>query len=539
MTAHAPTFTAADIVQSQLIVGLEVHIELATKSKMFSRVASPAHPAAREPAPNSLIDAVTLALPGSLPVMNREAVEMAMLVGLALRCRIAEFAKWDRKSYFYPDMPKAYQISQYDLPLCADGAFDLPATDARGLPDLAKPSRRIGILRAHLEEDAGKLLHEGPGGHAIDFSIVDYNRAGTPLLEVVTQPDFRTADEVVLFAKLLRQTCRALGVTQGVMQKGHMRFEPNINCVLTMKDGSVVRTPIVEVKNLNSFRSLKGAVEFEHMDQPRRFLEDGRLLGPGSKVTRGWDDHALRTIVQRHKEDAHDYRYFPDPDLVPVRVDAVWQERVAARIPVLPLERFRSYVNDFGLGATEASTLADDRPVSDFFEAATDAMVAMGVPRARAGKAAANLLLQSGQKRANELSAAHDSTEPVLICDLGISPSEAAALAALREQGKLGNQGLDDLFGELCAPHAPPTSPALALAEAESLARLRNLLIHRDEAALASWVSAAIAAHPQAAADVRAGKLQAAGRLVGEAMKLAGGAADAKTVRDEILKALS
>jgi aspartyl-tRNA(Asn)/glutamyl-tRNA(Gln) amidotransferase subunit B len=525
-----------DIASVELVVGLEVHVELATRSKMFSRVASPAH-TPREHAPNSLIDPVTLALPGSLPVMNRAAVEMAMLVGLALNCRVAEVTKWDRKSYFYPDMPRAYQISQYDLPLCFDGVFDLPTPDAQGFPDLSAPTRRIGILRAHLEEDAGKLLHEAPGGHHIDFSIVDYNRAGTPLLEVVTQPDFRSADEVVLFAKLLRQTCRALGVTLGVMQKGHMRFEPNINCTLTLRDGTTVRTPIVEVKNLNSFRSLKGAVECERADQPRRWAADGRAAGPGTKTTRGWDDHAQRTTVQREKEDAHDYRYFPDPDLVPVRVDAAWRERVAQRLGRLPLDRFREYVTGFSLGVKEATTLSEDRPVSDFFDAVTDGVVAHGVPRARAGKAAANMLLQSGQKRANERSG--DGGEPVLLHELGITAQEAAALCALREQGMIGNQALDDLFGALCTPdEVRASNGADAFAHVESLARARGLLIQRDDAALAGWAARVIAENPRVADDVRAGKVQAAGRLVGEVMKLAGGAADAKSVREAILKTL-
>ncbi|MFO0832269.1 MAG: Asp-tRNA(Asn)/Glu-tRNA(Gln) amidotransferase subunit GatB [Phycisphaerales bacterium] len=531
-----PQHTAADIARVELIVGMEVHVELATRTKMFSRVASPAHAHAADAAPNTLIDPVTLALPGALPVMNKDAVEMAMLVGLALRCTIADFTKWDRKSYFYPDMPKAYQISQYDLPLCFDGAFDLPAPDAQGFPDLSAPPRRIGILRAHLEEDAGKLLHEAPGGHAIGFSIVDYNRAGTPLLEIVTQPDFRSADEAVLFAKLLRQTCRALGVTQGVMQKGHMRFEPNINCAITMKDGASARTPIVEVKNLNSFRSLKGAIEFELADQPRRYLADGRTAGPGTKSTRGWDDHALRTVPQRDKEDAHDYRYFPDPDLVPVRVDAAWRERVAARMPTLPLERFHACVQQYGLGVKEATALSEERAVSEFYDGVIDGLVALGVPRTRAGKLAANVLLQSGQKRANERSA--EGAEPVLLSELGITPAETAALAHLRETGRISNQSLDELFGEWCGPHVGQLGIAQAAEQAETLAKARGLLIQRNDDALAGWVAAAILAHPQAAADVKAGKLQAAGRLVGEAMKLAGGAADAKVVREAILKAL-
>jgi aspartyl-tRNA(Asn)/glutamyl-tRNA(Gln) amidotransferase subunit B len=267
----------------KLKVGLEVHVELATRTKMFSRCPSPAHPEYDGAAPNTLIDPVVLALPGALPVMNREAVQMAMMVGLALNCSIAQRTKWDRKSYFYPDLPKGYQISQYDLPLCFDGIVSVPAIDDKGFVAEGE-AKQIGIIRAHLEEDAGKLLHEAPGGHAIDFSIVDWNRAGTPLLEIVTQPDFETADQVVSFARMLRNICRFLGVTEGIMQKGHMRFEPNINLILTLEGGKTVATPITEVKNLNSFKSLRGAIEYELTEQPRRWVEDQREMGRGGMM---------------------------------------------------------------------------------------------------------------------------------------------------------------------------------------------------------------------------------------------------------------
>ena len=287
----------AEIAKVELVVGLEVHVELATRTKMFSRAPSIACAEFDSSEPNTCLDPVVLGLPGALPVINREAVEMSMRVGLALGCQIAPVTRWDRKSYFYPDMPKAYQISQYDLPLCFDGSVDLPTPlppdQQRGgqvQVDWDAGTRPIGIIRAHLEEDAGKLLHEAPGGHAIDYSIVDLNRAGTPLLEIVTQPDFRTSDEVVLFCQMLRNICRFLGVTEGVLQKGHMRFEPNINCVLTLADGRLVRTPIVEVKNLNSYKAVRSAIEFELRDQPLRWRNDGREMGRGMKQTRGWDE---------------------------------------------------------------------------------------------------------------------------------------------------------------------------------------------------------------------------------------------------------
>jgi len=515
--------THDDIESVRLVVGLEVHIELATRSKMFSRAPNPAAPAYDGAAPNTLIDPVVLALPGSLPVMNKAAVEMAMMVGLALNCSIAEQTKWDRKSYFYPDLPKSYQISQYDLPLCFDGSLEIPEVDAAGFPNFAGEPRRIGIIRAHLEEDAGKLLHEAPGGHAIDYSIVDYNRAGTPLLEVVTQPEFRSADEVVIFGKMLRDICRFLGVSEGVMQKGHMRFEPNINTQVTLKDGHIVTTPIVEIKNLNSFKALKGAIEYELADQPRRWLHDHRVMGKGTKVTRGWDDARGQTVVQREKEDAHDYRYFPDPDLPPVYVDEAWQGRVRERIPELPMARLRRYMEQFGLGVKEAAALVEERDVCLFYELCVEDLVKLKVERSRAGKVAANMLLQAGARRANE--------RGVQMNELGITPANVAAIGRLREDGRISNQAADELFGVLAEPEQ-------SVRGAEEVAGERGLLIVKDDAALEKWVDEVIAANPKAAEDVRAGKVAAAGRLVGEVMKLAGGKVDAKGVREAVLRKL-
>ncbi|MDX2130778.1 MAG: Asp-tRNA(Asn)/Glu-tRNA(Gln) amidotransferase subunit GatB [Planctomycetota bacterium] len=527
--------TAPQIVSSTLVVGMEVHVELSTRRKMFSGAPSPAAAGGQgfgehDAPPNSLLDPVVLGLPGALPVMNRAAVEMSMLVGLALNCSIGRRPVWDRKSYFYPDMPKAYQISQYQLPLCFDGSFDLPAPDERGFPDPARPGARIGIIRAHLEEDAGKLLHDAPGGGAIDFSILDLNRAGTPLLEIVTHPDFRSAEQCVLFAKLLRATCRLLGVTEGDMQRGHMRFEPNINCVLALADGREVRTPIVEVKNLNSFRSLKGAIEFEHAEQPRRWLADRREMGPGAKVTRGWDDARAVTFPQREKEDAHDYRYFPDPDLPPVAIDDDWRERVRLRVPELPAARLRRYTTDANLPAKEAFALIDEPDTCRFYEDAVDALVALDIERSRAGKLAANWVLGACAKRANERGGhAHD---------VGLSPACLAGIAKLREDARLSNQGADELFTTLCDLAAHERDPREALALAERVAAERALLIVRDDAALGRWIEQVFAANPKVVDDVRGGKVAAAGRLVGEVMKLAGGTADAKGVREEILRRL-
>ena len=435
-------------------------------------------------------------------------------------------------------MPKGYQISQYDRPLCFDGAIDIPqplpadqqkggsiAVDYDGLP------RRIGVIRAHLEEDAGKLLHEAPGGGSIDYSIVDLNRAGTALLEVVTQPDFETAEQVVVFCQTLRDICRFLGASEGVLQKGHMRFEPNINCHLTLSDGHLVKTPIVEVKNLNSFKAVRAAVEFERREQPQRWLNDGRVMGPGAKQTRGWDDHKGATYVMREKEDAHDYRYFPDPDLLPVAIDEQTVARLRDAMPQLPMARLRAYVRLYALPVKDAAALSAERSVSDLYESAVAHAVDKGVSDTRAGKAVANLLLQSGAKRANERSvaeAAFDAGEPVFISSLGITARAVGALAALRESGAVSAAGADELFGVLCEPGHRAADPAALAAE-------RGLLVVKDDAAIDSWVQQAIDANPQAAADVRAGKEAAVGRIVGAAAKISAGKADAADLRKRIM----
>ena len=312
------------IVQSyKVLIGMEIHVQLATRTKMFT--------AARNGfggEPNSQVDEVVLGLPGVLPVMNKKAVEYAIKVGLALGCKIAKHTKWDRKSYYYPDLPKNYQISQYDLPLCYEGEFDLVKKDGT--------TKKIRIRRAHLEEDAGKLLHDAPGGYAIDYSIVDLNRAGTPLLEVVTEPDLSGPDEVAAFGQELQKLVQFLGVSEGQMQMGHMRFEPNINVHITDGDGKVHKTAITEIKNLNSFNVLDRATAFEIQRQIRQWEETGDL---GVKSTYGWDEGTQSTFLQRVKEDAHDYRYFPDPDLVPVEVGDAWLAELKGQIGELPAAR--------------------------------------------------------------------------------------------------------------------------------------------------------------------------------------------------------
>jgi aspartyl-tRNA(Asn)/glutamyl-tRNA(Gln) amidotransferase subunit B len=519
-----PARSLDDIAAVRLVVGLEVHVELRTRAKMFAHTPSPGHPDFDAAEPNSLTDPTVLGLPGALPVMNKNAVEMAIKVGLALGCAIAPVAVWDRKNYFYPDMPKAYQISQYERPLCGEGLASALRLDDKGTPDPDAQPVTVRILRAHLEEDAGKLLHETPGGGPLDGSIVDLNRAGTPLLEIVTHPDFATADDVVAFARHLRQLCRSLGVTEGVMQKGHIRFEPNINCILTLKDGTTVATPIVEVKNLNSFKSVKSAIEHERAEQPARWVRDGLVHGPGTKVTRGWDDTRNQTYVQREKEDAHDYRYFTDPDLPPVIVDEAWLNTIRSTLAEPPADAFRRYLREFALDRKEAAALTDEPGTARFYEEVIAATVAAGVTRARAGRLAANAVLQSGAKRANE--------RQVPVESLGITPGTIAEILALREADSISAAAADDLFGRYADPTEPASGPVKSLAES------LGLMIVRDEATLTLWCDEVLAANPKPAEDVRAGKLQAVGRLVGEVMRKAAGAADAKTVRDALLARL-
>ncbi|MFM8641497.1 MAG: Asp-tRNA(Asn)/Glu-tRNA(Gln) amidotransferase subunit GatB [Phycisphaerales bacterium] len=504
-----PAAATADIVSSRLMVGLEIHIELATRTKMFTRAGSPGNPEFYDREPNALVTPLVAALPGTLPVMNRRAVEMSMMVGMALGCSVARRSKWDRKNYTYPDLPKGYQISQYDLPICHGGSFGL------ALPEGG--TRTIGIIRAHLEEDTGKLGHELPGGFRYEGSLVDLNRAGTPLLEVVTAPDFGSAAEVVAFAQELRSICRFLGVTEGIMQKGHMRFEPNVNLVLSLADGAEVRTPVVEVKNLNSFKALRGAIEHEASVQAARWREDGRTMGPGTKSTRGWDDERGVTVLQREKEDAHDYRYFPDPDLVPVVVDDAWLSRVRAEIPELPAARRARYVGEYGLERKDADALVEERAACLFFEAC----VAAAGGGAKAGYACGKFLLNQLSKRANELGCALERA--------GLSAEQVAGIVALREADTLGAQNADALVAALAG-----TADA-----AKDAAERLGLLVVQDDASLDAWVDQAIAANPQAAADVRAGKGAAIGRIVGAVMKLAVGKADAKTVNARIMHRLS
>ncbi|HEX8520643.1 MAG TPA: Asp-tRNA(Asn)/Glu-tRNA(Gln) amidotransferase subunit GatB [Tepidisphaeraceae bacterium] len=484
----------------KVLVGLEIHVQLATATKMFTGCANAATNFGA--APNTLVDEQILGLPGVLPVMNRKAVDYSIKVGLALGCQISRHTKWDRKSYYYPDLPKNYQISQYDLPLCYEGTFELTLEDGT--------TRTIRIRRAHLEEDAGKLLHEAPGGFAIDHSIVDLNRAGTPLLEIVTEPDFSTPREVTLFAQELQKLVQHLGVSEGQMQMGHIRFEPNINVHITDGDGAVHKTAITEIKNLNSFNVLEKATEYEINRQLHQWQETGSL---GKKSTYGWDASREQTFLQREKEEAHDYRYFPDPDLVPVEVDEGWLNELKAEIGELPAARRKRYVEAVGLSSADATILASDRETGNLL----DETIAAGAD----AKRVANLLLSHGRRIANE--------RQVPLGQLKIKPQRLAELAKLIDQSKLAAaEPAGKVLEKLLDQDAP----------AEQVAQDLGLLQSSDTGAVDAAIDTLIAKNPQPLQDYKAGKQAAMGALVGMVMKSTKGL-NPKIVQERLRERLS
>lgn len=503
------------------IIGLEVHVQLATRTKVWC--ACPVEFGAR---PNSRTCPVCLGLPGALPVLNRQAVELAVLTGLALNCRIAEVTRWDRKSYFYPDLPKNYQISQYELPLCSEGYFELPR-DHR--------IQKIRIRRAHLEEDAGKNVHDLPG-----CTGVDLNRAGTPLLEIVTDPDLHSAEETRDFAVELQRLVSYLGVSEANMQKGQLRFEPNVNLRIRC-GGREALTPIVEIKNLNSFRSLYGAVSHEIARQFEEWRQAGETARVGNKRNRGWDDQREVTVAQREKEEEHEYRYFPDPDLVPLKCDPAWIEELRHHMPELPIPRTERFIAEYKLAPKDAPALVDCRRSADLLDHAAEA----GGDKLVLGKQ----LLSFWSKLANE--------RQTTIAGLGVAPQRFAELANLVRDGRVSAtaaaqiaesivQAVDGMLGKLRRPGAGECLGEFPCVDAEHLAPLAvaerlGLLQCSDAEQVARWVEQALAANPQALRDAQSNprKLAAArGFLLGQVMKASGGKADPRVVGDVLTRRL-
>ncbi|MGH8834900.1 MAG: Asp-tRNA(Asn)/Glu-tRNA(Gln) amidotransferase subunit GatB [Actinomycetes bacterium] len=481
-----------DARRYETVIGIETHCELATATKMFC-----ACPTAFGAEPNTQVCPVCLGEPGSLPVVNARAVAYAARIGVALHCRIAERSQFHRKNYFYPDMPKNYQISQYDEPLCVGGWLDV---------DVDGASRRIGITRVHLEEDTGKSLHVGATGriHGADYSLVDYNRAGIPLVEIVSEPDLRSADEARTYAEELRALLLALGVSDAKLEEGSMRFDVNISI---RPVGHAEYGTKVELKNLNSLRSLHRAVGYE-AERQRRVLADGGEL---AQETRHWDEGAGRTEPMRSKEYATDYRYFPEPDLVPIQATADWVERLRATLPELPAEQRARLQEATGLPAREVGWLVRDPEVLAYFQKAASG---------RDPKVVAGWVMGELQRDLRELDHTM-ATNPV-------SPERLGELLDLVAAGTVSATAAKDVLAEMFSSDASPAT----IVDRKGLAQIS------DTAELVAVVGRVVAANPELVAKFRAGKQGVLGALVGQVMRETRGRANPSLVNELLERAI-
>jgi aspartyl-tRNA(Asn)/glutamyl-tRNA(Gln) amidotransferase subunit B len=480
----------------ETVIGIEVHAQLRTASKMFCACSTAPLPGQADE-PNTRTCPVCLGMPGTLPVINRRAVELVILTGLALECHVeTDAVRFERKNYFYPDLPKGYQISQYALPLCSRGHLSVPVpTEGTDV--------RIGITRAHLEEDTARLQHGGRG-----HTLVDFNRAGVPLMEIVTEPDVRSPAQARAYGETLRDILRYIGASDGDMETGSMRIEGNVSLRPMGTDAFGTK---VEVKNLNSFRSLERAMEYEVARHAQALERGERLI----QETRGWDEDAGRTISQRSKEEANDYRYFPEPDLPPLRPSAAWVEELRSGLRELPAARRRRYTDGLGLSAYDTGVLTADVALADYFEAVVEAGVAP--------KTAANWVTGEFSRLLNQRAA-----EGLRASAVPLTPA-----------------GLAELIGELEAGRVSAASAKIVLAEAFGSGESPQAVIARkglgqlsDSAAIESEVEAVLAAFPEQVAEYRSGKQQIYGFLVGQVMKRTGGRADARLVNQELRRRL-
>ncbi len=466
------------------VIGLEVHVQLKTRTKLFCGC-----PNAFGAEPNRNTCPVCFGLPGSLPVLNREALGLSIKIGLALNCRVSDRLKFDRKNYFYPDLPKAYQISQYDMPVNGVGFLEVETKD--GL-------KRIGITRAHLEEDAGKLLHEG----IKDGSLVDYNRAGVPLIEIVSEPDLRSPEEAYEYLTTLKAILQYLEVSDCDMEKGSLRCDANVS---VRKQGETKLGTKVEIKNMNSFRAVQKAVEYEIRRQTQVLEEGGKL----SQETRLWNEGKGQTFPMRSKEFAHDYRYFPEPDLVPFTISRTEVEEARKTLPELPVERAKRLIRDYQVAEKDAFRLVQEKKLAEYYEACV---------KAKAGpKLASNWILSELLGQLNQKS-------------LGIenSPVSAGALAGLIqliENNTISGKMAKDVLPEMVATGK----------SAEAVVKEKGLVQVTDTKAIEEIAAKVIRANPQSAEDYRAGKKNAIGFLVGQVMKETQGKANPKMV-NEILE---
>jgi aspartyl-tRNA(Asn)/glutamyl-tRNA(Gln) amidotransferase subunit B len=463
----------------EAVIGLEVHAQILTESKMFCGCATNYLTAP----PNSNTCPVCLGLPGSLPVINRRAVEQTIRTALALGCEIPEFTKFDRKNYFYPDLPKGYQISQYDLPLSRNGFLEF---DLHGEP------RRCGVTRVHLEEDTGKLLHEGAIEQS-QSSLVDLNRAGVPLMEIVGEPDLRSAEAAREYVVRLRAILQYLGVNHGDMESGQVRCDANVSL---REVGTPAFGTKVEIKNMNSFRAIQRAIEFEISRQGEILERGGTLV----QETRGWNDAKGETVSQRSKEYAHDYRYFPEPDLPPLTISRPTVAILREALPELPTARRDRYMKDMGLTTYDASLISASKEISDYFDQTRQ----LGADP----KQAANWILGDFSRFLNA-----DKKE---IREAGIKPEHLARLIELVRSGaisgKMAKQAFEAMYGA--------ADPAAELEKAKGSGQIS------DQSELEGLIDRVIAENPKSVADFRAGKQQAFQFLVGQVMKLSKGRAN-------------
>ena len=460
--------------QYETVIGLEVHVELAAKTKIFCGCSTEFGGA-----PNSHTCPVCTGMPGSLPVLNRQVVEYALAVGLAVNCQINQFCKFDRKNYFYPDNPQNYQISQLYLPICHDGWIEIE-TESGG-------KKRIGIHEIHMEEDAGKLIHD----EWEDCSLVDYNRSGVPLIEIVSEPDMRNAEEVIAYLEKLRLIIQYLGASDCRLQEGSMRADVNLS---VREAGAAELGTRTEMKNLNSFKAIARAIEGEKRRQIE-CLEDGK---PVIQETRRWDDNKESSRAMRSKEDAKDYRYFPDPDLTPV----VISDR--ARQPELRTEKIGRYISQFGLPLYDAQILTGSKHLADVFEAVTEIC--------QKPKEASNWLMVEAMRLLKE----HEM-EPE---DMKFSPIHLAKLIAMVSAGEINRTVAKSVFEEIFLSDADP----------EAYVEEKGLKVVNDTGALQTVIEKVLADYPQSVADYKGGKEKAMGFLVGQTMKAMKGKADPAAV---------
>lgn len=488
------------------VVGLEVHVQLLTLTKLFCGCANRFNPMQ----PNVQTCPVCLGLPGSLPVMNRHAFELALKTGMALNCTIPALTKWDRKQYYYPDLPKNYQISQYDLPFSQDGWLEI-TTDAK-----AGESRRIGIIRAHLEEDAGKNFHDesGRGGD----SLVDLNRAGTPLLEIVSKPDLRSGAEAHVYLDELKLLLTYLEVSDCNMQEGSLRCDANVNLHVTDDGGRTIATPIVEIKNLNSFRGVDLAIEYEARRQFDEWQRTGHKLGDVPKETRGWNAEEAVTFPQRGKEEASDYRYFPDPDLVPVTVTDEEKNRIRDQFCEFPAARRQRFQSEHQLSRYDASVIVSQgRPLADYFERV--------VRECGDGKQAANWVTQDVLREMKDRKLTIDEF-PIAADVLGV---------LLKKTGKrqITTNSARIVFGTLLERCS--SNERASAAHIDQVIAEKSLALSSGTADLAPTIDEVLAANAKIVADVQNGKQQAIGALIGQVMKKTKGA-DPKVVREMLIQ---